>query len=141
MSIQVAIGGCLCGQVRFRLAGELIWAGYCHCSSCRRFTGSVVTNWVGVRDTDVVFTSGQPAQFTQAGVDRGFCRDCGSSLTYRADRFPDYLQVHIGALDDCEAVQPMAHVHYAEKPGWFEVADQLPRYPASAAADGNDWQS
>ena len=101
----------------------------------------MVTNWVGVREVDVVFTSGQAAQFVSAGVDRGFCRDCGSSLTYRADHFPDYLQLHIGALDDCEQVQPMAHVHHAEKPGWFEVTDELPRYPASAAADGNDWKS
>ena len=140
MSIIGATGGCLCGAVRYRITGELIWAGYCHCHSCRRFTGSVVTNWVGVADSGVEFTCGHSTVYAAPGVERGFCAQCGSSLTYRADRFPDYIQLHIGSLDDPEAVAPMAHVHCAEKPAWFDVDDELPRHPGSAAQDG-DWKT
>jgi len=139
MSIIGATGGCLCGAVRYRVEGEIVWAGYCHCGSCRRFTGSVVTNWLGIRDTDLVFTAGQPAGYEVEGVCRGFCAACGSSLSYRAERFPDYIQLHLGSLDQPAAIEPMAHVHCAQKLGWFEVADELPRFPGSAAADG-DWR-
>jgi hypothetical protein len=140
MSAIVATGGCLCGELRYRIEGELVWAGYCHCASCRRFTGSVVTNWIGVRDTDLSFTTGHPASYRAGDVSRGFCRDCGSSLTYTATRFPNYVQLHLGALDDPGAIEPMAHVHCAQKVDWFEVDDALPRFAGSAAADGDHWQ-
>ena len=140
MSVVGATGGCLCGNVRYRVEGDSIWAGYCHCASCRRFSGGVVTNWLGICETDFVFTQGQPAHYLDGGVSRGFCRDCGSSLTYESTRFPDYLQLHLGTLDTPDSVIPEAHVHFAEKVAWFEVDDELPRFAGSAADDGDDWQ-
>ena len=141
MDINGVEGGCLCGRIRYRVDGELVWSGYCHCESCRRFTGSVVTNWAGIREAAFVLLSGQPKVYATPGVERGFCADCGASLTYRADRFPDYLQLHLGSLDAPGAAAPMAHVHTAEQVGWFEVADDLPRFAGSAAAEGADWEA
>ena len=140
MSLKGQCGGCLCGRIRYRVDGETVWAGYCHCESCRRFTGSVVTNWLGVDETSVTFVAGEPAYFRDRGVARGFCRDCGSSVTYQAERFPGYLQLHVGSLDDPSVAAPQAHVHCAEKVDWFEVDDALPRFDASAA-DAGDWKS
>ena len=139
MSVVGATGGCLCGNVRYRVEGGSIWAGYCHCASCRRFSGGVVTNWLGICATDLVFTRGKPNQYLDGGVSRGFCRDCGSSLSYASTRFPDYIQLHLGTLDNPAVVVPEAHVHCAEKVAWFEVADELPRFEGSAAADDGDW--
>ena len=140
MALKGETGGCLCGEVRYRLEGELVWAGYCHCESCRRFTGSVVTNWLGVHDDCVVFTAGEPAYYTNGVTSRGFCRDCGSSLTCVVDRFPGYFQLHVGSLDNPLVAAPLAHVHYGEKIDWFEVSDDLPRFNASAA-DAGDWKT
>ena len=139
MSVVGATGGCLCGNVRYRVEGDSIWAGYCHCASCRRFSRRV-NNWLGIRDIDFVFTQGQPAHYLDGGVSRGFCRDCGSSLTYASTRFSDYVQLHLETLDNPEVVVPEAHVHCAEKVAWFEVADELPHFEGSAAADSDDWQ-
>ena len=61
MSVRGMTGRCLCGEVRYRLAGDLVWSGYCHCDSCRRFTGAVVTNWLGIRDSDLILTAGSAA--------------------------------------------------------------------------------
>jgi hypothetical protein len=133
-------GHCLCGNIQYKLIGEVVWSGYCHCESCRRFTGSIVTNWLGAKDTDLVFTKGQPVSFKSEGVTRGFCSNCGSSLTYEANHFPDYIQVHIGRLDDPNSVKPQAHVHLAEKVGWFDVDDHLSQYDGSTAAEGNGWE-
>lgn len=141
MSEIIANGHCLCGNIQFQIEGEPVWSGYCHCESCRRITGSVVTSWIGIKDTDLVFTRGRPVKFEVAGIDRGFCSTCGSTLTYEANRFPNYIQVHIGALDNPNSIKPLAHVHFAEKIEWFDVEDQLPRFEGSAAAAGDDWKN
>jgi hypothetical protein len=141
MSEIIASGHCLCGNIQFQIEGEPVWSGYCHCESCRRITGSVVTSWIGIKDTDLVFTRGRPVKFEVAGIDRGFCSTCGSTLTYEANRFPNYIQVHIGALDNPNSIKPLAHVHFAEKIEWFDVEDQLPRFEGSAAAAGDDWKN
>lgn len=104
-------------------------------------TGSVVTSWLGIKDTDLVFTKGRIAKFKDVSVLRGFCSNCGSSLTYEATHFPDYIQVHIGTLDDPNSITPLAHVHFAEKVEWFDVNDQLPRFAGSAAGEGGDWKN
>ena len=140
MSGIIASGRCLCGNIQYQIEGEPVWTGYCHCESCRRMTGSVVTNWLGIKDNDLVFTIGQPAKFKDAGVTRGFCSHCGSSLTYEATRFPEYIQVHIGTLDNPNTITPRAHVHFAEKVEWFDVNDRLPRFEGSAVGVGVDWK-
>ena len=33
-------GGCLCGGVRYEIDEELVSASYCHCTRCRRRTGT-----------------------------------------------------------------------------------------------------
>ena len=134
-----ATGRCLCGKISYRVNGPAVWSGYCHCQSCRRFTGSVVTSWLGIGDSDLEFDAGLPTYFVDSGVTRGFCPDCGSSLTYAAERFPNYVQIHVGSLDDPDSIMPRAHVHHEEKVAWFEVDDELPRYPGSAADAGGDW--
>jgi len=140
MSGKIASGHCLCGNIQYRIEGDPVWSGYCHCESCRRMTGSVVTNWLGIKDSDIEFIRGQPTKYKAEGVTRGFCPNCGSSLTYEATQFPNYIQVHIGTLDEPNAIMPHAHVHFAEKIEWFDVSDQLPRFEGSAAEEGNHWK-
>jgi len=131
--------GEICGP-GYRVIGPTLWSGYCHCTSCRRFTGSVVTNWLGIGDGDLEFDGELPAYYRDGGVTRGFCPECGSSLTYAAERFPGYIQVHLGSLDQPERILPVAHVHHAEKIGWFEIDDDLPRFDGSAAGVDENWE-
>ena len=138
MTEEFAIGRCLCGRLSYRVTGPVVWSGYCHCSSCRRFTGSVVTNWLGISDVHLEFDGELPARYRDGGVTRGFCPHCGSSMTYASARFPGYIQLHLGSLDEPGRVHPQAHVHHAEKIDWLDIDDDLPRFEASAAdADGH----
>ena len=140
MNDAVVSGRCLCGRISYRVNGPVVWSGYCHCRSCRRFTGSVVTSWLGIDDRDLEFDAALPAYHIDGGVTRGFCPNCGSSLTYASERFPSYVQLHLGSLDNPDSITPRAHVHHAEKVAWFEVDDDLPRYPGSAADADDDWK-
>lgn len=141
MTTKTKTGGCQCGRIRFEVSGEPIWIGFCHCARCRRATGAAAVTHVGVNPADLTFTRGRLKIYESSpGVRRGFCADCGTPFTYDGDRFPDYIQLYLGTFDEPDQLHPQAHVHMAEKVDWYEVADELPRYPGSATADGDSWK-
>ena len=100
----------------------------------------MVTSWLGIGDAQLEFDGDLPALYRDGGVTRGFCPGCGCSLTYASERFPGYVQLHLGSLDEPERIRPLAHVHYAEKIAWFDIDDDLPRFAASAADAGEPWK-
>ena len=72
-------GGCLCGDVRFRLTGPPYEVDYCHCHSCRKHTGAPVSVFADCKGGIVEFTKGAPTLYESSpGVRRGFCARCGS---------------------------------------------------------------
>jgi len=62
------------------------------------------------------------------GVSRGFCRHCGTSLTYENERRSEDIDVTITSLDDPSRFPPRAHIWLEDKVSWFTVSDNLPRY-------------
>ncbi len=129
-------GRCLCGAIHYEYDGDPSLVVHCHCESCRRQTSSPVATFVIVPKTALRFTSGQPKEYTSSpGVQRGFCGHCGSPISYRTDRRPDVIDLFAGTLSDRSAVAPQCHVHAIEQLPWFEVLDDLPRYPAASLAD------
>jgi hypothetical protein len=65
-------------------------------------------------------------------VQRSYCADCGTQLTYEADIWPDETHLYMANLDDPTAVTPQAHYHWGERVAWMNVTDDLPKYVASA---------
>ena len=79
-------GRCMCGAIRYELVSDPIAIIYCHCESCRRHTGAPTSALAGMRRDDVRFTQGERAIYESSpGVGRGFCRDCGTTLTWEGD--------------------------------------------------------
>jgi hypothetical protein len=119
---QVHSGRCLCGAVTFQAAGPAKWTGYCHCASCRRHTGAPVSAFAGFERGAVTF-SGEPlSRYTSsAGVQRGFCARCGSTMTYEGDRWPTEIHLHVGALDDPESFAPQGHAFPEERLSWLHL--------------------
>lgn len=84
-------GGCLCGGVRFRVAGPPLRVGLCHCGDCRKSTGSVYSAYAIWPRTSYAQTG---AASVYAG--RSFCPTCGSRVSaFSADE----AEVMIGSLD------------------------------------------
>jgi hypothetical protein len=129
-------GRCLCGAIRYEYVGDPALVAHCHCESCRRQTASPVATFVIVPKTALRFTSGQPKEYASSpGVWRGFCGDCGSPISYRTDRRPDVIDLFAGTLSDPATLVPQCHVYAVEQLPWFEVLDDLPRYPAASRTD------
>jgi len=129
---EVVKGQCLCGTIQFQITKTPKWICHCHCQSCRRNTGSVVATFVGVNDQDIEFTTDKRSFYESSpGVRRGFCSNCGTPVTFEADRYPNEVHIYISTLNEPEYFKPQAHVHYAERISWFDVKDDLPRYQKS----------
>ena len=64
------------------------------------------------------------------GVGRGFCGDCGTTLTWEGDgeELGLLVEIHMGTLDDPNVHAPKCHVHHDERIAWFDAAGSLPRY-------------
>lgn len=126
-------GGCLCGAVRFAAAGEPLWIGHCHCTSCRRNTGAALATFVGVRRAQFRYLQGKPAVYESSPqVWRSFCPACGTPLVYEAARWAAEVHINIGTLDEPARFAPTMHVHVAEQLPWLKLADRLPRYARSS---------
>lgn len=123
-------GGCLCGAVRFEINQPPISTGYCHCRICQRFTGSAMSTWSAFAASKVHFISGEPSYFASSPIaERGFCRDCGSSLSYRLirPRPTAYVVLFTGSLDKPQDCAPAIHSGLESKVPWLEIVDNLPR--------------
>ena len=118
------MGGCLCGDVRFRLSGAPYEVDYCHCHSCRKHTGAPVSVFVDCKVGVVEFTQGAPTLYQSSpGARRGFCGRCGSTLTYESDSLPGEVHVHIGAMDRPENFAPHGKSTFPEERlAWFRIA-------------------
>ncbi len=123
-------GGCLCGAVRYEARGVPRYLCFCHCASCRRAAGAPLVPWATFARSELHFTRGTLAQYrSSAGVLRGFCAACGSSLTYQTEARAHDIDLALASLDDPAALAPTVHMWVMDKLPWVSIEDGLPRYP------------
>jgi hypothetical protein len=128
---QGLTGGCACGAVRYALASEPFDAGWCHCRTCRLWSGAPAMAFASVAVEDFRFTAGEDkvGRFESSAFGhRAFCQACGTSLTMRVEHQPETVDFTLATLDDPDAVAPAFHIFHASRIAWFETADDLPRH-------------
>lgn len=124
-------GSCLCGKVRYEVRGNFGQGFYCHCSRCRKASGSAFAANVLAAAADFVVVSGKESlkDFgTAEGVHRFFCGNCGSPIISRRDSLPDVVRVRMGTLDTPLAQGPGSHIFVGSKAAWHEIHDGLPQH-------------
>ncbi|MDQ0319734.1 hypothetical protein QO002_001872 [Pararhizobium capsulatum DSM 1112] len=123
-------GGCQCGAVRFRVAGQLGEASICHCRMCQKAFGAYYAPLVSTRGAELVWTRGEPKRFRSSNfVLRGFCADCGTPLTFEA---PDGVALALGAFDDPSLAPPTVQFGVEAK---IDFVDRLHALPAQNTED------
>ena len=126
------LGGCFCGAIRYRADVVPANTMLCHCRSCRKVTGAPVVGWLTFPLENFRFTRGEPDEFASSPpVQRTFCRQCGTPLTYRSDVEPATLDVTTGTLDDPDAFPPTHHSWLSHDVGWVRFGDGLPAFQQS----------
>ncbi|MFK0330336.1 GFA family protein [Rhizobium sp. NPDC090275] len=123
-------GGCQCGAIRFRVRGTLKDSSICHCRMCQKAFGAYYAPLVSVRGAELEWTRGERKRFQSSNVvERGFCADCGTPLTYEA---PDGIAIAAGAFDDPSALPPIIQFGTERK---IDFVDHLHELPARVTED------
>lgn len=124
-----AVGGCLCGALRYRLDGALIDTGYCHCRLCQRASGAPVVAWCTIETGGFAWTLGNPRVYRSSDLyQRESCAVCGTQLVFRRSVDPRYVDITIASLDAPAELAPEYHIWRMSRLPWFETADSLPRH-------------
>jgi hypothetical protein len=126
-------GSCLCGGVRFELLAEPEPATHCHCSRCRKTSGTYGSVGARIDYEDFRLLEGEELlRVWQADAEAGpkvFCVRCGATL-FGGD-WPDgpAIKVRFGALDADPRSRPVRRIHVASAAPWLPVPDDaLERY-------------
>lgn len=126
-------GRCLCGAVRYRIFGEDLWSGHCHCESCRRQTASPFTTFFRVLNEDVEINREMMSTYCSSpGVARSFCKTCGSPMAFEKEKRPGQIDLYTATLDDHAGFEPTRHYRWEERVSWVVVGDNLPKEDGAA---------
>jgi hypothetical protein len=83
MAANAHTGTCFCGSVEIEVTGAPEEMGYCHCSSCRSYSGGPMSAFMLWRAENIKVTRGAEllGRFNKTGMsDRQFCRKCGGHV-------------------------------------------------------------
>jgi hypothetical protein len=130
VSTTNAIGGCLCGAVRFEVDFPSKWVAHCHCSMCQRAHGAAFVTWLSVPRDQFRIVAGEAelARYaSSAPAMRGFCRRCGSPLLFESQRWPGEIHVARAAIPGEVDRAPAVHAFFSDRAAWLTFHDELPR--------------
>jgi hypothetical protein len=126
----VLAGRCLCGAVHYAVKDEFVYALNCHCSNCRRATGSAFKPFAGIERGKLQVTQGNHSLLIfgdQHASHDVHCNACGS-LLFSVVRNGQYVHVTLGTLDDAPTIRPTAHIFVGSKAPWYSITDDLPQH-------------
>ena len=130
-------GGCNCGAVRYRIDGAPIAVAACHCTRCRRQSGSAFSVNLIVK-AGAMQMMGEVRVFsdreTESGapVQREFCGDCGSPIRSRPTGQSKTIAVKAGTADDPGGFAPTLHIWTSSALPWVTIPSDLPSFPRGA---------
>ena len=133
MEAGITRGGCLCGGVRYEVAGPLRDVVACHCSQCRRTSGHFMAATAAPR-ASVRLTASATLRWHASSdtAERGFCSNCGGNLFWR-QRSPavDSISIAAGTLDGpVTGLVIREHIYVADKLDYYAIDDGVPQHPA-----------
>ncbi|WP_223972001.1 GFA family protein [Bradyrhizobium sp. ma5] len=133
----ILIGECFCRDVRYEVADAFGYALNCHCSNCRRTTGSAFKPFAGIVREKFTVTSGADGLLIYGDelTHDAHCGRCGS-LLYSQVRNGAYIHVTMGTLRDAPTIRPTAHIFVGSKAPWYEILDDLPQYQEHVTQGG-----
>jgi len=126
-------GGCFCGEVEYRIDGELVNARSCHCSRCRKAFSGAGSAYAEVQPGSFAWLKGEDTvtrYFSQAGWALCFCGRCGTTL---CGEFEDQVHgVTLGSVNGDPKVEIGIHLFVGSKAPWDHIggaAPQVEEYP------------
>jgi hypothetical protein len=123
-------GSCLCGGVEYEINGAIEKITNCHCSLCRKMSGSAFSSGATIPAASFRLIAGKELIKTwesSPGYFREFCGRCGSPILKRKEKDPDHVRLRVGTLDSDPGIAPSRHLHVGSKAAWVRITDGLPQ--------------
>ena len=133
-------GKCLCGAIEFEIEDDLPNLYQCHCSLCRKVTGSSANAALRITAAQFEWISGcdRVREFTtDSGFKSHFCDTCGSPVPNLTSNDSAYW-IPAGLLEEGGELALGAHLYLASRASWdvvAEVGEQFDEMPAVEALD------
>lgn len=125
-------GECLCGAVKFEIKGDVPNLYQCHCSLCRRATGSSANAATFVEQENFRWMSGQDkiSSFQKpTGYRSDFCSVCGSPVPNQL-RGMELLWVPAGLMEESFKAAVKVHLHMGSAASWERDAGECISFDA-----------
>jgi len=126
-------GSCLCGEVRYSVEGSFDRFYLCHCSHCRKDTGSAHAANLFASTATLTWRSGRDAitTYNLPGTRhvRSFCATCGSAVPVSQGAM---VVVPAGSLDTEVRNVPDGNIFTASRASWdhdLSAAQEYPSFP------------
>ncbi len=122
-------GSCLCGAVTYEFVGSFEGFFLCHCSRCRKNSGSAhAANLVSTTGR-IIWPKGETGvtsfRLTGTRHERSFCSSCGSALP-STQMDGALVIVPAGSLDTEIGMRPTAHICLADRAAWDDRLETVP---------------
>ena len=134
---EILRGSCLCGGVRFEVTQPFRRASHCHCSRCRKHSGTGMLTQGRVAREGFRLLQGEELLTVyrpDGGMAKVFCSVCGSSLFGGTWPEGPEVSVRFGSLDGDPGIRPQYRTFTADAASWDELPeDGLPHYPQGKA--------
>ena len=132
-AVTPALGGCLCGAIRYRVSHPIAKLILCHCTDCQKAsaTGASVNAVVPSEKFEIV--KGKPKLFSKVvesgnTLQRGFCGDCGSPIFTRRENAPQITVVKVGTLDAPVEMEVAMNIWTRSARPWMRIDPALENY-------------
>jgi hypothetical protein len=121
-------GGCACGAVRYRLAGEPLTLYACHCTDCQRHGGASFVLSMIIRKDALHLLRGTPRDYAvevpgSPSRHGKFCVACATRLWGEPAKFPAVSVLRPGTLDDTTWLEPVAHLWTRSRQRWVRIPE------------------
>ena len=131
MATNSITGSCLCGTVRFEIKPPLSMFRYCHCSRCRKASGSAHAANIFVPVTQLTWVAGEDTitRFPLPGAQRftvWFCSRCGTRTPHKVPSRDEYL-IPAGVLDADPGMRPQNSIFWDSRAPWYVEPADIPK--------------
>jgi hypothetical protein len=133
-------GSCLCGSVRFEVAGNVTPIGCCHCSQCRKTTGGAHHAELMIGREGLRFLAGEThvREFRlPSGWRMAFCTDCGSQMPKLHPEGGAWW-VPAGLFAGDPGVRIAGHIFVGSQAPWEDLTGPAPRFDTTPPGRGED---
>ena len=129
-------GKCFCGEVQYKIEGDILKAGVCYCRDCQRLTGGASWAFI-VIPRESLIVEGKTKEFTRLGTSGkqahlNFCGTCGSTLFGKPEIWPHISIVSASSLDDQNCFSPDMYVWTKDAPKWALFDSSIPKFDRSS---------